>query len=76
LDLGVALGAGVRALGVAHGPAEKGGRVKYLGWLILGVVVGVALMWIYDHWGLVQNREKISGASDVISGFNKLFGGA
>lgn len=50
--------------------------MKYIGWLILGVVAGVALMWLYDHWGLVQNREKISGANDLVTGFNKLFGGA
>jgi hypothetical protein len=50
--------------------------VKILGWLILMLIVGAALMWVIDHWGLIQNRGKISGANNVLTGINQLLGGA
>jgi hypothetical protein len=50
--------------------------VKYAGWFLLGLLVGAAAMWLWDHKSLVQNRDKISGANQIIEGAQQLFGGA
>ena len=46
--------------------------MKYLGWLIVGVLVGAALMWLWDHQDLLANRDKISGVNKILEGWGQL----
>lgn len=44
--------------------------------LLIGLAIGAAAMWLYDHWGeitgVIENRDRISGAQKIIDGIQEV----
>lgn len=46
----------------------------WLGWLLLGIVVGAIAMFAYDHKNVIENRSRLESAGNLIDDFKGVLG--